>query len=1636
MRLVYNVYDDDNQIESKQFDNFPEALEYAKQGLITYICEEDLDCPECEERVVWTWDSTWDDQDAIENLEREQADDFFPMDEDIEISISGPADEVKSLAELVFDDAFDVDFDNPTEEIEVECPDCADEFGYEEEPAVNDLEFDDEEELEVGEPEIINDSENDEEQEVELEVGQEFEDEESESEDQKLLQEARETYCEYEVYNRIDANGPYEEDNGKYLGMERRLGDALKLAKENSDKDVFIIRFTYVKNSDEEAEADTVWKKGDEDIESCRYCAYDLKVSYMVDDPAFGRICKSCLKRKDKLTPIEKLSSKYGPTPMGYGYSDAMRTPMNSPARESLSEQERSQINELFDLDLNVGIDGGDNNDVSVLSSYKRRQGKTKLDELLDADINLSLDGGTGNNVNVLSPLGEETKDDGEKVELTEGTGFFSLNDDDAEKLFLEKWSDILNDHLKNRINILRLRVKRNSGNSIYGNDYSTTFRVLESEVWTYGTEPKLIFKLSATGIDRENLRTTPPRVAIDVNVLLDDLAAVDKTTGKVRPKSRIAANKNYDLNCMWDYTSIEFTRFTSEQFENLLTKLVEEQKELKQSTDGRKTKVKAEKRLSEFSPEELEIARNWFRDHIEKIEFNIVSGSPRSITGSPRGNSPENGNYDLERNIRSINNFHFDDIDDAIDNAILERQTQFLNDYGITHIKPSLDNTGKNIKIGTNIYLNWRRAQDDVQNHLTHYITNFFNTCKIYFDTEIKNAPKEVLDILKDAVYNSDRTTNNLDNDKRFIQNSLAGEIIVNKLFNSDLDFLSKSNRLAASFDRKSKTATKNLKEGLTNSEFAEYMQLCKEIGIKGNKDLESFMKEVGLEPGCPAQDLLQALREYRAELGPDFKIINEERKSNNTNQYILGYHNGNNYVFWLDDSRSFNAENFTYDLNNYNIKEFDSYEQAKMLGYIADEQWRKETGYEYYSVAVKTHNKNEYVIIGSYKGNIRYYDYDQDEWVDEITETCIFDNYTEANETKKYVNRFVSTEPLFMPLYIDQNGNIHENCLEPILSENKRRSVKTRGKTFFEETKLATNKKGDYLVAAESGKGYTVFNRNNVYLGGFDGEDDQKAIDKFNKGEFKESLKESLTLPTMRASEIKDELDLHGDITFDLPEPIDESDEDGWRGASEIRIVDTGSEYEFYYEWLDQEGDYIDSDPDFICDTFEEVLEEINGFYVTVIDLEEYLATTKDERFELSENFTVNNFNIPGFELQVTNEFEDEGVKGFNVIYSKDGVDIVEIEIWELDSPISVIKNLYRPNLMNSIYDSFDGFAADLEYKVERYFTESLAKNKKIELAESKDYYQPNRELGGYVVVDTKPSKLYGKYWGENWEKKALDYIKQGDGGLDDEFYTSVMTDDLDEAEVYESVEDALSAIERTISMPGTSIIKRDGKKSIMIDWSGMDDPENYFVYEVKRLYHYTHSWSELEEQLTEGRQPVYSNVIFYYYDKDNNEKTITKTNLVPKDIRPEVSNLINNGATRVYVDAKIDGEWEPLDKYTYDPEWTPGTPEYAARNGKDFALALESLDQEDDLTDQEFAEQLQKRLQESQSQEISSEYNRLSKKYGIDFENLVYGEEGFMKTKYPNNFPDFAGDVIYSEKYWNELVEFAKEKGIELN
>ena len=83
----------------------------------------------------------------------------------------------------------------------------------------------------------------------------------------------------------------------------------------------------------------------------------------------------------------------------------------------------------------------------------------------------------------------------------------------------------------------------------------------------------------------------------------------------------------------------------------------------------------------------------------------------------------------------------------------------------------------------------------------------------------------------------------------------------------------------------------------------------------------------------------------------------------------------------------------------------------------------------------------------------------------------------------------------------------------------------------------------------------------------------------------------------------------------------------------------------------------------------------------------------------------------------------------------------------------------------------------------------------------------------------------------------------------------------------------------------------------------------------------------------------------------------------------------------------------------------------------------------------------EYLDESLEESQSQEIGQAYKRLSDRYGVDFDELVYGRDGFMNSLYPRNpnyvyFPDFDGDVIYSEKHWNELADWAlKNRNVKL-
>lgn len=117
---------------------------------------------------------------------------------------------------------------------------------------------------------------------------------------------------------------------------------------------------------------------------------------------------------------------------------------------DPVSEKEPSEeedLDELFDANVSLNVDGGENNDVSVLSSFDpEASDKEKLDELLDANVNLSLDGGAGNKVNVLSPLGglaEEIEAADEEVEEIPEEDIPEEEAEDSEENENEEVSDL-----------------------------------------------------------------------------------------------------------------------------------------------------------------------------------------------------------------------------------------------------------------------------------------------------------------------------------------------------------------------------------------------------------------------------------------------------------------------------------------------------------------------------------------------------------------------------------------------------------------------------------------------------------------------------------------------------------------------------------------------------------------------------------------------------------------------------------------------------------------------------------------------------------------------------------------------------------------------------------------------------------------------------------------------------------------------------------------------------------------------------------------------------------------------------------------------------------------------------------------
>lgn len=114
----------------------------------------------------------------------------------------------------------------------------------------------------------------------------------------------------------------------------------------------------------------------------------------------------------------------------------------NDPVSEEESPEEEN-LDELFNANVSLNLDGGEGNNVSVLSSFDpENSDKEKLDELFDANISLGVHGGTGNDVNVLSPLGGLA----EEVEETDGS-----EADELEESFNSMTKDELYDRLVNK---------------------------------------------------------------------------------------------------------------------------------------------------------------------------------------------------------------------------------------------------------------------------------------------------------------------------------------------------------------------------------------------------------------------------------------------------------------------------------------------------------------------------------------------------------------------------------------------------------------------------------------------------------------------------------------------------------------------------------------------------------------------------------------------------------------------------------------------------------------------------------------------------------------------------------------------------------------------------------------------------------------------------------------------------------------------------------------------------------------------------------------------------------------------------------------------------------------------------------
>lgn len=174
---------------------------------------------------------------------------------------------------------------------------------------------------------------------------------------------------------------------------------------------------------------------------------------------------------------------------------------------------------------------------------------------------------------------------------------------------------------------------------------------------------------------------------------------------------------------------------------------------------------IQADKRLS---------IEDWLKKHIQKISFELPSGHLRSKYPKATFKAEK----ELER-------------------TFLNRQEKFANDFELFDFKTGLDFTSKdNKEILPNVYVTWRNIDEKTKEANPQYYDEYWNIVgTITFDTEIKNAPDEViLEMEKAKAKSKDEKSRTLNKNTNVISsNAFCQEVF--QLFGNSFDFLRNKN-------------------------------------------------------------------------------------------------------------------------------------------------------------------------------------------------------------------------------------------------------------------------------------------------------------------------------------------------------------------------------------------------------------------------------------------------------------------------------------------------------------------------------------------------------------------------------------------------------------------------------------------------------------------------------------------------------------------------------------------------------------------------------------------------------------------------------------------------------------------------